>query len=212
MAAPSKDQSFSSLPVAAKVFILVLLLGLVSAIYYFALHMSLADEIDSARAQHVQLQGEYQEAERRQREYLELVQVVANREAIDRQNKRVLPERAEIAAFLQDLNRLAELSGLRIRLVEPRPEEPEELYVRIPVSLGLSGKHHQIAKFLYNVSRLERAINMEDINLTDPRLEGEDVVLKVDLKATTFRRPTEAESQAAPAQPGQPAPAAGGAG
>ena len=44
----------------------------------------------------------------RQQEYLACTQDLAQREAIDRQNKRILPERAEIAAFLQDLNRLSD--------------------------------------------------------------------------------------------------------
>lgn len=200
MAAKS-DQSFANLPIGAKILVLVLLLGVVGAIYYFALHMPLADELESAQNRYVQLQGQEREARQRQQEYLRLTQELANREAIDRANKRVLPAEAEIPAFLQDLNRLAELSGLRMRLVEPRPEEPQELYVRLPVSLGLNGRFHQLAKFFYNVSQLERAINMENVILRDPDTEdGEEIVLTVDVLATTFRRPEQAAAPAA----GQP--------
>ena len=123
------------------------------------------------------------------------------REAIDRANKRVLPQDAEIPAFLQDLNRVAELSGLDIRLVEPRPEESEPLYVRIPVALRVSGKFHQVAKFFYSVSRLERAINMENIQLRDPSMnEADEVLLVVDALATTFR----SAEVVTPGQPAQP--------
>ena len=57
-----------------------------------------------------------------QKEYLKLREELANREALDRQNMRVLPDTAEIPAFLDDLNRLAELSGLRVGhgLASPR--------------------------------------------------------------------------------------------
>jgi hypothetical protein len=74
------------------------------------------------------------------------------RAAVDRQNKRVLPERAEIPAFLQDLNRLAELSGLRLELIEPRPDEVGEQYVKIPVSLAFS--------VAYGIAFLRRAPTM----------------------------------------------------
>lgn len=188
---------FAALPGGAKAGLLVMMLLLLSAIYYFALQMSLSDDIDSARQQYDNLLQEEEEARERQQEYLQLTQELAQREAVDRQNKRVLPEDAEIAAFLGDLNRLAEVSGLEMRLVEPRPEEAQALYVRIPVTLSLNGRYHQVAKFFFNVSRLERAINMENIQLKEPEMEGDEVRLAVDVLATTFRRPTEAESTAA---------------
>src|SRR5688500_10546840 len=207
MAAPAgtKDSGFAKLPVAAKLGILVMILLLISAVYYFALHMTLTDDIASAQQRYTTLERDLIAAQQRQQEYLECTQLLAQREAIDRQNKRILPENAEIAAFLQDLNRLSELSGLQMTLVEPRPEEAQEYYVRIPVNLKLAGRYHQLAKFFYNVSRLERAINMENVRLTEPRVTGDEVQLTVDVLATTFRRPGEGDvpaEGAAPAQPG----------
>ncbi len=204
MATPNtaSPNSFGALPAAGKVLILVLIVGIVGGIYYFAFHSSISEDLENAQRDHTRLEQEHQEAELRQQEYLRVTQELAAREPIDRANKRVLPENAEIAAFLQDLNRVAELSGLQMNLVEPRPEEAEALYVRIPVSLSLSGRFHQMAKFFFNVSQLERAINMENITLTDPATNAADeVVLKVDVLATTFRRPAE----------GEVAPAAGAA-
>jgi type IV pilus assembly protein PilO len=182
--------SFSTLPVAAKVFLLVLMLGVLSAIYYFALHMSLTNDIEAAKNKHAKLEKDLGKAKDRQQEYLRLTQELANRESIDRRNQRVLPERTEIPAFLQDLNRLGELSGLSIRLVQPRPEERAKMYVRIPVSLKLTGKYHQLMKFFHNVSQLDRAISMENITLQNPRKKGEEVLLDVNVRATTYRRPS----------------------
>lgn len=188
----SSSGSFDSLPTAGKAFILVLILGLVGALYLFVFHIPLTDDIDAAKSQHQQLQQQMREAEQRQQDYLQLTQELASREGIDRANKRVLPEEAEIPAFLQDLNRVAELSGLDIRFVEPRPEEDEPLYVRIPVALRVAGKYHQIAKFFYSISRLDRAINMENISLTTPTVnDSDEVQLVVNALATTFRRPSE---------------------
>jgi hypothetical protein len=36
---------------------------------------------------------------------------------------------------------------------------------------------------------LERAINMENISLTQPTRDGDDITLSVSVLATTFRRP-----------------------
>ena len=85
---------------------------------------------------------------------------------------------------------MAELSGLTIRLVEPRPEQRQELYSKIPVVLALTGRFHQLTKFFYNVSKLDRAISMENIRMTNPNLlPSGEVVVNVDVRATTYRRP-----------------------
>ena len=121
-------------------------------------------------------------AQKRPREEVEA------RKIVDQANMRVLPRDPEIATMLAELNRLAELSGLTIQAVEPSAESDAQFYYRIPVRLQLSGRYHQLAKFFYNVSRLQRAINMENIVLSDPKEQGEGLVLKVGVLATTFRR------------------------
>jgi type IV pilus assembly protein PilO len=195
------DQSFAKLPVAGKLGLLGLLVALLCAVYYFAFHMSVSDDLVAANGRHTELLNEMQAAQQRNAEYVRLREQLAAREALDRGNLRALPELAETASFLQDLNRLAEVSGLRMRLVEPRPEEAESHYVRLPVNLQLTGRYHQLARFFYNVSRLDRLINMENIRLNNPRAEGDDFVVDVDVLATTYRRPR--------ADEGQPASAAG---
>jgi type IV pilus assembly protein PilO len=189
MAAKTPQNTFATLPPIAKIFLLFALLGLVSGGYYLGVHMGLEQETSEAQRRHEVLQNDLGQARERQKEYLKLREELASREALDRQNMRVLPDTAEIPAFLDDLNRLAELSGLRVGNVAPRPELSEQFFVRVPVFLSLGGKFHQLAKFFYNISRLERAINMENIALTQPVKDGDDVNLTVSVLATTFRRP-----------------------
>jgi len=207
-------EAFAKLPALAKVGLGVGILALIGAVYYFALHMSLNEEIQQATTQHVRLQSRMTEARAQNAEYVRLREELSQREGLDAANLRALPAEAETAAFLQDLNGLAELSGLEIRLVEPRPEEPGDHYVRLPVRLQLGGRYHQLARFFYNVSRLDRLISMENIELSSPNGaatagdQSEGVVISVEVLATTFRRPDEPEPPPAAAA----APAAAGAG
>ena len=206
----SGPQSFGALPAPAKAAICVFVAAIIGAIYYFALHAPLTEDIESAQSQHTQLVAQMQQAQARQQEYIQLSEQLAARVGVDRANLRVLPEQAEIASFLQDLNRLAETSGLAMRLVEPRPEEPEAHYIRLPVSLHVSGRYHQLARFVYSVSCFERAISFEDIGLENPHVEGEDVVIDVELMANTFRRPP-VDTGPPPGDPSAPPPPGGGA-
>lgn len=184
----SLSANFSSFSSGSKLLIVVLIVGMISVLYYLTIHMSLSDEMEKVQATTQKLQAALNEAQTRQRTYLALREELASREARDRQYLRVLPVKSEIPAFLGDLDRLTELSGLQVEQVQPQPEVKEEFFIKVPVALGLSGKYHQLAKFFYNVSLLERAVNMENVTLTKPELVGEDIVLQVSVLATTFRR------------------------
>lgn len=182
--------SFAQIPLAGKIFLLIAGLALMTAGYYLGIHMSVEEEIEAAVRIHSTLEGQLTEARDRQKAYLKLREEVAAREPLDRQNLRVLPVSAEIPAFLDDLNRLAELSGLQMEKVQPNPEVAEEFYLKVPVSLTLRGRFHELSKFFYNISRLERAINMEDIDLLPQAAApaSGEVQLAVNVRATTFRR------------------------
>jgi type IV pilus assembly protein PilO len=175
----SLEERFIGLPGWGKGLVLAGILVLLGGAYYSFVYGSISTDLSSANEQQKQLQDQIRDAERREKQYLELTQELANREVADRQNRRILPQDAEIAAFLQDLNRVAELSGLTIRL-----------YSKIPVVLALTGRFHQMGKFFYNVSKLDRAISLENIRMTSPRqLRSGEMVIDVDVRATTYRRP-----------------------
>ena len=187
---PSLEDRFVGIPGWGKALVLVAVLALMGGAYYALVYNNITSEVQRGHQKQKQLQDQIREAERREKQYLELTQELANREVADRQNRRILPEEAEIAAFLQDLNRVAELSGLTIRLVEPRPEVRQDLYSKIPVVLALTGRYHQMGKFFYNVSKLDRAISLENIRMTQPKLmPSGELLIDVDVRATTYRRP-----------------------
>ena len=187
MAEPASQQ-FAKLPSSSKILLLALLLVLLGAAYYSVLHGPLTEEIDAAQAKKTELEEQLHAAKELQARFLKLREELEQRKVAEQELVRVLPPRAEIATMLAELNRLGELSGLSIQTVEPQGEQPDQFYYKIPVNLAVSGKYHQLAKFFYNVSRLQRAINMENIVITEPRVSGEDLILQVRVLATTFRR------------------------
>ena len=192
MAAPQTAnaplQQFAKLPSSSKILLLAVILVLVGGGYYSVFHSGLTTEIESAQTTKAQLEKKLKEAKDLQARFLALREELEARKVVDQQNLRVLPPDAEIASMLQELNRIAEISGLTIDMVEPRAEKSDKFYYKIPVNLELRGRYHQLAKFFYNVSRLQRAINMENIVLKEPKSQGEELVLSVSVLATTFRR------------------------
>jgi len=193
MATAKQNPTFANVPLAGKVGILLVLLALVSALYYFLGHQPMTDDIDAARRANATKTQERTAALQRQQEFVQIQQELTAREAVDIRSRRVLPEQAEMAAFLEEINRSAELCGIRLQNVEPQTEEPGEFYTSIPVHLVLAGSHHQIARFFHSVSRLDRAVSMEDIRLTHPNVQSQDLTIEV--QAITYKRP---EAEGAP--------------
>jgi type IV pilus assembly protein PilO len=186
--AESAATQFAKMPSSSKILLLALMLVLIGAAYYSFLHSTVTSEYEAAQVQQGALNNELKQANDLQAKFLALREELETRKAAEQQLLRILPPHAEIAAMLADLNRLAELSGLTIESVEPKPEVGQPFYFKIPVTLKLSGRYHQLAKFFYNVSKLQRAINMESISIGTPTMRGEDLILSVGVKATAFRR------------------------
>ena len=126
----------------------------------------------SSAAQHDALEGQLNEAKQRQKEYLKLREEVSAREALDKQNLRILPVTAEIPLPRRpEPARGAERFAHGTGAAELR-KSTEQFYMKVPVALAVSGRYHEFAKFFYNISRLERAINMEDIRVQRGRPTG----------------------------------------
>ena len=49
------------------------------------------------------------------------------------------------------------------------------------------GLHYQIAEFAQAVSKLSRIVNISDLELSSPKVEGDVAILKIKCKVTTFR-------------------------
>lgn len=189
----SSSVTFSTIPVIAKVAILLVIVAVIGAFYYFVLHLPLKGEISAKEGEHQTLQGRLAAANEKEQQFAVLTAELAERETIDRRNRRILPADPEIAAFVQDIHRLGEQSGVDIRNIDPQEQEPAALYVRVPVRVQVKGRYHEVARFFWSVSQLDRAINMENIQLGEPTETVEEVELSVDALATTFRRLAEGE-------------------
>lgn len=122
--AESRVQQFAKLPSSSKLLILAVMLVLLGMAYYSLFHAPLTEQLDAAASRKVSLEQQLAEAKGLKAQFLKLREEVEARKAVDLENTRILPENAEIATMLAELNRIAELSGLSIQAVEPVPNPP----------------------------------------------------------------------------------------
>lgn len=106
-----------------------------------------------------------------------------------------LPQEAAIDELLRQLHELATTAELQIVSIEPQEEAVEEFFARIPVRMKVSGTYHEVLTFLDEVGRMKRIVNVAGIDLGNPAIEHDRVLLSADFMATTFRFLSEEEME-----------------
>jgi type IV pilus assembly protein PilO len=98
-----------------------------------------------------------------------------------------LPEGREIADLLSNIAASARAVGLDLTLFRQKPEAYSDYYAEVPVQMEMRGTYHELALFMDRVKRLDRIVNVADIQLKKPRIEGDVLLLDAACTATTFR-------------------------
>jgi type IV pilus assembly protein PilO len=102
-------------------------------------------------------------------------QMVANlgrikreREALEvqlRELSRRLPSEHESAQVLRSVESLAGKSGLTVGQVRRRPNRPQQLYVEIPMEVGVGGGYHELLKFADQLAQLPRLVTLNEVRV-----------------------------------------------
>jgi type IV pilus assembly protein PilO len=191
--------SLNRLPLAGRIGVGALLCTLLAVAYYVLLHTEVAARTDRERAKTSELETELSRVKQAQASYFADRDELAMLQQKQRELNKVLPTDTEAAAFLSALQAVSNISGIDLKAWAPMEEVPQTFYAKVPMKLQITGRFHQIAKFVYEVGKQDRIINMENLELSDPKVEGEDVILKATCLATTFHLLQKKPAAAAPA-------------
>ena len=194
--------SLNRLPLAGKIGVGAVFCVLLGVVYYVVLHTDVAARTDRERASTAELETELSKVRQSQASYFADRDELAMRTQKQRELNKVLPTETEAATFLSALQAVSNISGIDLKAWSPMDEVPQTFYAKVPMKLEITGRFHQIAKFVYEVGKQDRIINMENLELSDPKIEGEDVILKAHCLATTFHLLKPGQAPAAPSTPG----------
>jgi type IV pilus assembly protein PilO len=198
--AAAKKSALSRLGLPGKIAVGFFMLALPLAGYFTIFHSEIQAEINAAINTHQQLQAELETAKAAEVAYQRDLQELTERERNKRELMKILPAAQEAPAFLSSIQNVAHLVGVELLAWVPEEAVPEEFYAKVPMRLELSGRFHQIAKFLYNVGQLERIINMENISMSTPkkRADSDDIIVTVKVLASAFHAVQESDAPDAP--------------
>jgi type IV pilus assembly protein PilO len=192
--APPAQAALAKIPLAGKVGIGVGLSAVLLFGYWFIFYSEVASKIEGAERQKTQLAAQFVEQQQAQATYFSDRGELALREQHARDLNKVLPPEAQEDAFLSTIQTASNAAGIDLKAYSPQEETPQAFYAKVPMRLDMVGRFHQIAKFAYELGKVDRIINVENIALGDPALSGDEIVLRAHCLVTAFHALTPKES------------------
>ncbi len=187
MAARANAGVLARLSLPAKMVFGFVLTGAVALLYFIVFFAEVDGLITQAQAEEANLRGELAKAEDAKAVYQKDVEEKTRKQQLAREQKKILPDEAEMPAFLAAVQGIATVSGISLTSYKPEDEVPEQFFARVPMSLSLTGRFHQVARFFFGVSQLDRVTNIEEIEMTVQQSASGEPLLNVACLATAFR-------------------------
>lgn len=98
-----------------------------------------------------------------------------------------LPDEADVPQLLAQLDNAARQSGLQIENFEPTGEDPKDFYSEVGVNMEVRGSFHEIGTFVDAVGKMDRIVNVKDIQMTGPKVVNKKVMLTSKFAIKTYR-------------------------
>lgn len=179
--------TYMAIPIVQRFLVAVVLIVVVVVGYYYVVHAAQVEELQA-------LEGKYSEQLAIKRDKENIAQYRTNYEAqiakLQSQLDDVrakLPDTADNAQLLAQLAGRARESGLKIDHFQPSGETPAEFYSTIGFTMTVQGTYHDIAGFIDGVGKLDRIINVSNLNLSQPKASELGVVLTAKFDIKTYR-------------------------
>ena len=211
MALPSLNlDSLRNISAPQKVVLLVLLVGVLVAGFYFYIAEPKSANIEMLRAENTKLEGEIQTLTIKVKHLDELVAASKQLEIELAKKKERLPPEEEAIMLLKQVSDLGVRLGLDIKLWKPgaQSEDPSKLFVKMPVNVEVSGVYHTAALFFDRINRLPRIITVSGLKMGSPKIEQGRIVSQTTFDLIAYAAPQDKPITAVPAsaspKPAQP--------
>ncbi len=96
---------------------------------------------------------------------------------------RALPDKRELPSLLTGISKAGSDAGLAFHLFKPEKEINKEFYKELPVSIKVVGRYHQITDFFFQIIRLNRIVNIDNVQM---KSQKGGKILEMSCKAVTY--------------------------
>jgi type IV pilus assembly protein PilO len=132
---------------------------------YFAVYKSMDDANTASR---LSLQAKLRDNDTLRPYEKNMNQLIADTEALKQQlelQKLIVPDEKEADQFMRLMQTTATQSGIEIRRYTSKNTVPHEFYTEVPFDLELDGPYFAMLNFFERVAKLERIINVSNLQM-----------------------------------------------
>src|ERR1700689_4676178 len=184
--APPAQSFLAKVPGWGKLLIGAVAAAITAGSDWFFFYSDTAAKIEGMNRQKQALRDELAQTQQAQAGYFADRDELAVREQRAREPNKGPPADSEEDAFLSSIQSASNAAGVDLKGYAPQEEVAQNFYAKVPMKLEMSGKFHQIAKFAFELGKVDRIINVENIELSDPKVVGDEVILHARCLATAF--------------------------
>ncbi len=195
--------TFKAIPMAQKLALMGLVVVAIAALFYFLVESPYQEDLGVLRVEIGKMDEEIKTNRAKVAHLDELKRVHAQLQQQLAKNQEQLPPEEEVAMLLKQISDLGQRIGLNFKLWKPgtRAEDSSKLFVRLPVSVEMSGGYHTLALFFDRIGKLPRIINVSKIKMGNGKTERGNISIQTSFELTAFASPSEAMlAQAAAAE------------
>jgi len=171
---------------------IILLVGL----FIWFIYIPKSEQIDASRQEIKRLEARLNQAKIKARDLKKFEEEFAEVEVQFAEALSLLPNTKEIPALLKTVTQLGTNSQLEFVLFSPQRERPKDFYIEIPVSIQVSGAYHNVAMFFDKVGRMDRIVNILNVDMKPVKDRSTILTTKCDAVTYRFRGETDAPQQA----------------
>jgi type IV pilus assembly protein PilO len=196
-------EALRKISMAKKLMLLAVLAAGISALFYYYIITPKVDVIAGLQDNIGKLDAEIQATSIKVQHLDELVAANTELEKELEKKKERLPPEEEAVMLLKQISDLGVRLGLDIKLWKPgsQTEDPSKLFVRMPVSVEVSGGYHTAAVFFDRIKKLPRIINVSDLRMGSSKVEHDHVVIQTLFELTAFVAPPDIKTAANDVKP-----------
>lgn len=182
-------------PVSHRIGVLAGSLVLVGAVFWFGFYSSQMEELAKAQEKIEDLETKITSERRLAMNLKQFREEVKELDIKLKIALQELPDAREIPELLESVSNLARDSGLEVALFKTKPENMRDFYAEVPVEVQVAGTFHQITTFFDEVGHLSRIVNINNMDLRDPKIkDNEDLVqVTAGCNTVTYRYLDESE-------------------
>jgi len=176
-------EKIGGLTKAQRLLICLFTFALIGGAYYYFIFMPKYEELKKAKNQYQRQINSLAAYKKRASEIVKYTKLMAQTQEEFDIVKKELPDKRELPSLLTGVSNAGSNTGLAFYLFQPDNEVKRDFYKEFSVSIKVVGGYHQITDFFYQITRLNRIVNINNVHVKN---KSGSKMLEMNCKAVTY--------------------------